>query len=45
MTTCHLEKKEDNGFQRNDRAFLEEMSVNKEVGNGKHDIILPNVTC
>lgn len=46
MTTCHLEKNEDNGFQRNDRAFLEKISVNKIVANGKkHGIIPPNVAC
>lgn len=44
MTACHPEKNRDNGFQRNDRAFLEKMSVNKIVGNGKHDSVLPHAT-
>lgn len=40
-----LGKKEDNGFHRNDKAFLEKISVNEIVGDGKHAIILPKVSC
>lgn len=45
MTTCHPEKeRSDDGFQRSDKAVLEEIRVNKKFGDGKLAILLPDVS-